>query len=187
MRYWIERIYKINLVSLPPTENAERSILTALPASSNLTEWFGPRRMEMETTWMELYHSLLEFISCKCWIDCGRACGCQKVGLECTVICENCTEKMCSNKPEIIVDEAELHDVDEGIGDHCDEHVFKIIVVFWKLINKYSVYVVICFSIPSVYIIYLLLVKNRRGNSKENTIYCIRYYKNNGKILFFFK
>jgi hypothetical protein len=42
-------------------------------------------------------NSLLKLVSCGCKGDCGKACGCYKLGLHCTRMCSQCEGQTCKN------------------------------------------------------------------------------------------
>lgn len=47
---------------------------------------------------------LMQMISCNCKKGCDNACCCRKAGLKCSIVCSQCSEQSCENRPDIIVD-----------------------------------------------------------------------------------
>ena len=48
--------------------------------------------------------SLLNLVSCGCKRDCGKACGCRKLGLHCTPMCSQCEGHNCTNIGDVHMD-----------------------------------------------------------------------------------
>lgn len=51
---------------------------------------------------------LLHLVSCSCKTSCANFCGCRKVGLHCSAMCEHCNGLSCSNSSVL------EYDVDPG-------------------------------------------------------------------------
>lgn len=115
---------RVKLESLPPTSDA--AFFHSLRCFYQVQYWlenylepeeWGWRRTPrgLEPITMSLQpapDNLLRSIACKCKTNCGKACGCRKAGLFCSVICNNCQENYCSNMAKI-TDDDDLDVMDE--------------------------------------------------------------------------
>lgn len=115
---------KFNLASLPPTSAATRQ--HSLRTYHQVQWWYGFSKKAEEWGWKKAQtgitpvttlkdpapKTLLTFISCKCKTRCGKACGCRKAGLKCSVICSFCNGKSCENVGQDIL---EASDEDEDL------------------------------------------------------------------------
>ncbi|XP_071642214.1 uncharacterized protein [Temnothorax longispinosus] len=57
--------------------------------------------------------SLLRNISCKCTGSCGKACGCRRLGLQCSQICLSCQGMSCTNRMAIDLGNDEVDKIDD--------------------------------------------------------------------------
>lgn len=112
---------KFNPASLPPTTAAARQ--HSLRTYHQVQAWYGinmnPEQWGWErsktgltpvkTTEDPAPEALLKFISCSCRKGCGRACGCRKAGLKCSIICMHCNGD-CENMTEVLSDSEEAEE-----------------------------------------------------------------------------
>ena len=97
------------LESLPPTSAAAkqhsfRVYHTTQSWKGNLlnaTDWgwrlTNGQLQPIETDEPIAPNNLLKMVSCACKKGCGRACGCRKMGLDCSPMCTHCEGRECSN------------------------------------------------------------------------------------------
>ncbi|XP_024877808.1 uncharacterized protein LOC112458417 [Temnothorax curvispinosus] len=57
--------------------------------------------------------SLLRNISCKCTGSCEKACGCRRLGLQCSQICLSCQGMSCTNRMTIDLGNDEVDKIDD--------------------------------------------------------------------------
>lgn len=103
----------INLARLPPTEDAAgyhaaRCYLQVQKwrgVNLNPTDWGWKLSSQgltpIPTTMDPAPPALLRKISCKCKKGCSGACSCRKAGLYCSVLCQSCGGKLCTNVPDV--------------------------------------------------------------------------------------
>lgn len=115
---------KFNLASLPPTSAAARQ--HSLRTYHQVQQWYGCSKEAEEWGWKKTQtgitpvttlkdpapKALLVILSCKCKTNCGRACGCRKAGLKCSMICGVCNGKTCENVTQVTLDESDEDDLD---------------------------------------------------------------------------
>ena len=53
---------------------------------------------------------ILQLVSCNCKSTCCNYCGCRKLGLLCTAMCENCNGLSCGNSYALTEDSEEEND-----------------------------------------------------------------------------
>jgi len=123
---------KINLASLPPTEEAVRQHSYRVYLQVQL--WLGHIKNPEDWGWTFQNNillpvttlkapapdQLLKCISCSCKKGCGKNCGCRKAGLKCSIICGHCKGQWCTNSIEIEVDCTEdctLSELLDGIAE----------------------------------------------------------------------
>lgn len=116
---------KFNIASLPPTVAAARQ--HSFRTYYQVQQWQGVKENVEKWGWKQgktgltpvttlkdpAPEKLLKFISCKCKKGCTAACGCRKVGLQCSVICAFCNGQNCENAPA--VDELDDEEVDSPV------------------------------------------------------------------------
>lgn len=65
---------------------------------------------------------ILTTITCGCKTGCGKACGCRKSGLSCTIACKVCRGSKCTNNTDDYADDcSENDDIDENEYEYEDE------------------------------------------------------------------
>lgn len=113
---------KFNLASLPPTSAAARQ--HSLRTYHQVQQWYGCSKKAEEWGWKKTQtgitpittlkdpapKTLLTFLSCKCKTNCGKACGCRKAGLKCSIICGFCNGKSCENVIQATLEEFDQDD-----------------------------------------------------------------------------
>ena len=69
--------------------------------------WLAPTTTDLPAA----PESLLKIVHCNCEIDCNwRRCTCRKMGLECSVACDECRGTSCSNSSA--VEDEDIDDID---------------------------------------------------------------------------
>lgn len=103
------------LESLPPTSGV--ATLHSFRTYHTIQQWQGNDLPPIEWGWQQREGMLvpietdrpvapekvLKMISCGCKTGCGKACGCYKAGLECSILCTVCTGLNCRNARAIDV------------------------------------------------------------------------------------
>ena len=105
------------LESLPPTSAAARqhSCRTYL----TVQQWKGNLLNPKEGGWRHqddmmvpvatdkpvAPECLLKLVACGCKGNCGKACGCRKLGLHCTSLCSSCEGQTCTNIADVSIED----------------------------------------------------------------------------------
>lgn len=124
---------RMNLASLPPTEDAARQHSYRVYHQVQL--WQGVEKTPESWGWRKMDKilcpnptniaaapdALLKMISCKCTKGCGSSCGCKKMGLKCSTICSYCQGISCLNKQPCDDSEDDSEDDIEEIPDNLVE------------------------------------------------------------------
>ncbi|ELU12774.1 hypothetical protein CAPTEDRAFT_192602 [Capitella teleta] len=102
----------IKLESLPPTSaaaaqhslRAYHQVQTWRGKMVDATAWGWQIRdgilAPVETTKGVAPQNLLKMVACGCKTQCGKSCGCRKLGLKCSSMCSHCEGESCSNRLE---------------------------------------------------------------------------------------
>ncbi|ELU07980.1 hypothetical protein CAPTEDRAFT_206230 [Capitella teleta] len=102
----------IKLESLPPTSAAAAQ--HSLRAYHQVQTWRGKMvdatawgwqigdgiLAPVETTKGVAPENLLKMVACGCKTQCGKSCGCRKLGFKCSSMCSHCEGESCSNRLE---------------------------------------------------------------------------------------
>lgn len=78
-------------------------------------EYKNSMLMPIKTKSKPAPESLLRNISCKCTGSCGKACGCRRLGLQCSQICLSCQGMSCTNRIAMDLGNDEVDRIDDPI------------------------------------------------------------------------
>ena len=110
------------LESLPPTSNAAaqhfyrtyHTVQQCLGHDKDPTEWgwklMNDSLIPIMSTKQVAPDVLLNMISCGCKTGCTNSCGCRKIGMQCSAMCNTCQGQTCTNSPSNIDSQDDMID-----------------------------------------------------------------------------